>query len=912
MTFCRSRLFQSLLIAGVLGPGCSLTLSRGGGEGRGSRGDRDDDLDGVDDVDDVDDDDVDGIDPPCDVEGDLSAFVNGDPFVGSTADAANGHGGSCGGDAAPDLIYALTPTTSGPMTLSLANTGTAFDTVLYVQSSCGGLELSCNDDSVGSTSVVDIEAVANTTYYVVVDGFASDAGSFELRITQELRATLDPDTQTESECSDPEDITAFINGPSLFGSTVGTGSEHSGGCGGGGAPDVAYVVRPTTSGTLAVSLAHTGTNYDTVLYAQSACEGGGIEQACNDDSAVGTRSALSFHADAGQTYFVVVDGYGSASGDFELTLTAENDPITVSGVVVNYDGTPMAGALVGAQALGDGRGYPGVIADGSGAFVMELDPSPASGDLVYLAALDPEDPAGRLAFLTMARAAPGGLVDAFPPSLTTNSGGPRIDLSPLTTLASAAFPVWDEQLTPAAAFAEMRAEFVDVALGSELDLATALVSAGTRAVHLFPPPTELTGFASPAPGGLRECLEQAAVRAAGTFRAGNSGSAESHQGPAPESTWGVVGETAGGTITAVSVFIGSFGTRILRASATGDAAELIGTLESGTSCDQQMRIANAANRRAGIANCREFAEFTALHVFDNCRGKGAQQISMVRGNANAVLDGRYWKGHAFTLVSDLPDTAIDLSRVNVASDTGAMFVPGPTADSPPHFLTEDEARHVFVVDGWGLNRTTDPTSRENIEHYVREYPRDYLREFGLDQLGANRRVAMPGSGAHDDACGPHSPVPDPSRASVSEALVERASASVSPTTAGTGETCGSCGRPDVAVTTGGLESCSAPPPPPPPAPSAPCGDGICDRPAGESEQACPQDCPLSCGDGVCNSVEGDSTSASYCPQDCPQVQCCVDTNGCPSEELYSCPGACCCCGAGAHCVEPSGVWVCGI
>ncbi len=92
-----------------------------------------------------------------------------------------------------------------------------------------------------------------------------------------------------------------------------------------------------------------------------------------------------------------------------------------------------------------------------------------------------------------------------------------------------------------------------------------------------------------------------------------------------------------------------------------------------------------------------------------------------------------------------------------------------------------------------------------------------------------------------------------------------------------------------------------------PAPIGFCGDGVCEASAGELEN-CPGDCPASCGDGICNASSGELQS---CPQDCPEEQCCVETNGCPSEELFECPGDCCCCGAGARCVRPQGVWVCG-
>ncbi len=66
-----------------------------------------------------------------------------------------------------------------------------------------------------------------------------------------------------------------------------------------------------------------------------------------------------------------------------------------------------------------------------------------------------------------------------------------------------------------------------------------------------------------------------------------------------------------------------------------------------------------------------------------------------------------------------------------------------------------------------------------------------------------------------------------------------------------------------ACTTGSVSNC--------------CGNGSCEL--GETHDNCPGDC--SDGDGY--------------------NTCCYTSDDCPSEELYSCPGACCCCGAGEVC-----------
>src|SRR5207247_8033727 len=88
-----------------------------------------------------------------------------------------------------------------------------------------------------------------------------------------------------------------------------------------------------------------GTTFDTVLYLRSGSCAGGLEVAagCNDDAcfnAIGLfrASRLTPTVTAGQTYYIVVDGYGGAQGTFSLTVTppvasscapaASNNPTT--------------------------------------------------------------------------------------------------------------------------------------------------------------------------------------------------------------------------------------------------------------------------------------------------------------------------------------------------------------------------------------------------------------------------------------------------------------------------------------------------------------------------------------------------------------------------------------------------------
>ena len=117
------------------------------------------------------------------------------------------------------------------------------------------------------------------------------------------------------------------------------------------APDVVYAFRPTADMCVNVSLC--GSGYDTVV---------GIYQndpstliACDDDSDCGLQSKLtSVPLTAGNTYYIVVDGYSSACGDYTLSVTQcepppvcppcpaasiqEGEVTCSSGYVDNFDG----------------------------------------------------------------------------------------------------------------------------------------------------------------------------------------------------------------------------------------------------------------------------------------------------------------------------------------------------------------------------------------------------------------------------------------------------------------------------------------------------------------------------------------------------------------------------------------------
>ncbi len=109
------------------------------------------------------------------------------------------------------------------------------------------------------------------------------------------------------------------------GTTVGAGAIQGASCGDGATgPEVAYRLSLPEAQTVCLNLR--GSGFDTVLSVRAGlCGDPAGELACNDDDfdvTGGPQSALTLEAAANTDYFVFVDGYGDAAGDFLLSVSA--------------------------------------------------------------------------------------------------------------------------------------------------------------------------------------------------------------------------------------------------------------------------------------------------------------------------------------------------------------------------------------------------------------------------------------------------------------------------------------------------------------------------------------------------------------------------------------------------------------
>jgi hypothetical protein len=217
-------------------------------------------------------------------------------------------------------VYQFTPDQTGAWSVRTCSPFTFFDTIVSLRGgTCtSGSQIACNDDFNGCTindgtsrgSRVAPLLSAGQTYYIVVDGFGGAAGNFLL--------TVAPATA----CDFVTDIPG--TGGTFDGSTTGA-SPLSTACGGSG-PARVFRFTPDVTKTYEMRTCGSGTDFDTVVSIRQGDCDGGADIDCDDDGCFSpeTASTVTEFLTAGQTYYIIVNGFGGAAGNFSLYV---GDPI---------------------------------------------------------------------------------------------------------------------------------------------------------------------------------------------------------------------------------------------------------------------------------------------------------------------------------------------------------------------------------------------------------------------------------------------------------------------------------------------------------------------------------------------------------------------------------------------------------
>ncbi|GJM31504.1 MAG: hypothetical protein DHS20C18_05050 [Saprospiraceae bacterium] len=279
----------------------------------------------------------------------------GGTATGTTTGATNADApaGTCGTSlaSAPGVWYHFVGT-GGTITASLC--GSSFDTKIGVFSgACGAL--SCvggNDDNCGLQSQVSFSSTSGTDYYIYVTAFGTNNGDYTLSVTCASAVTNDA-------CAD---AIAVNCGDLVSGSTTGATSDAVGTCTTdlSAGPGVWYSVVGTGA-DITVSTCNAGTDFDTKMGVFSGSCGSLVCVGGNDDSPdpgcqlppnnFNRFSKVTFASTEGTTYYILVTGFLSAAGNFELSIDCV-DPPMVDPTCENATPVECGGAYVGSTTNG--------------------------------------------------------------------------------------------------------------------------------------------------------------------------------------------------------------------------------------------------------------------------------------------------------------------------------------------------------------------------------------------------------------------------------------------------------------------------------------------------------------------------------------------------------------------------------
>jgi hypothetical protein len=128
----------------------------------------------------------------CNTEADRVQLLYAPTLTGTTVGMHGNYAPSCRTNSSLDVTYALILPVP-VATLTIDTIGSALDTVLAVTTSaCAPAnELGCNDDGSGLQSVVTLTAVPAGTYAVVVDGYGTATGTYNLHAHGVVAAQTD-------------------------------------------------------------------------------------------------------------------------------------------------------------------------------------------------------------------------------------------------------------------------------------------------------------------------------------------------------------------------------------------------------------------------------------------------------------------------------------------------------------------------------------------------------------------------------------------------------------------------------------------------------------------------------------------------------------------------------------------------
>eukprot|EP00040_Diaphanoeca_grandis_P006688 m.38328 g.38328 ORF g.38328 m.38328 type:complete len:858 (+) comp17893_c0_seq1:193-2766(+) len=214
------------------------------------------------------------------------------------------------GNDSPEHYYVFHVHDTDTFTFSLCGDGTTYDSYLRLYDA-NFSQLDSNDDGCAAltssskalTSSSITQLLQPGTYYVLVEGYELESGSYSLSVWV---AKTTPTRTTNSTFQGNIDVDETKTGDTTFPGISNRGN---------GSPEHYYMFNVSETSTFTFSLCSDGTKYDTYL---RLYDGNFDELDANDDGC-GSRSRITQSLQPG-IYYVLVEGFGTRSGAYSLSI----------------------------------------------------------------------------------------------------------------------------------------------------------------------------------------------------------------------------------------------------------------------------------------------------------------------------------------------------------------------------------------------------------------------------------------------------------------------------------------------------------------------------------------------------------------------------------------------------------------
>jgi hypothetical protein len=214
-------------------------------------------------------------------------------------------------ESGPEYAYSFVAPVDGTYTVGID--GMIYDLDVFVMD---GSASTCDPDQciAYDSDTATWTGVAGTTYYIAVDGFGGVADNYEITMACPPLDVCVP--EREVECG------AHVEASTLDAAATDNVDLYSCAPFNENGPEMAYAFVPRTTADTTVALASLTAGQDLDLFVVQATDGVCDPDACiASDTSAGSTGEVTFHAEVGQTYYLVVDGWNGAAGDFTLDVS---------------------------------------------------------------------------------------------------------------------------------------------------------------------------------------------------------------------------------------------------------------------------------------------------------------------------------------------------------------------------------------------------------------------------------------------------------------------------------------------------------------------------------------------------------------------------------------------------------------